>query len=117
MEKVSSNGMQIALDDLGDKAAPAVILIPGLGMPRWMWPESFLSTLVRAGYRLVSIDNSGNSIADIAMMCGFRDPLYFSKMFKKKYGMAPSHYCKAKRGPEDLSELTSDSVKVMLEDA
>ena len=57
MEKVSSNGMQIALDDLGDKAAPAVILIPGLGMPRWMWPESFLSTLVRAGYRLVCIDN------------------------------------------------------------
>ena len=57
MQKVQSNGMQIALDDLGDKAAPAVMLIPGLGMARWMWPESFLDTLLRGGYRLICIDN------------------------------------------------------------
>ncbi len=32
------------------------------------------------------------SVGDVASMCGFRDPLYFSKMFKKKFGVAPSRY-------------------------
>lgn len=33
-----------------------------------------------------------NSIAEISQLCGFREPLYFSRMFKKKYGVAPSYY-------------------------
>ena len=65
---------------------------------------------------LVSIDNSGNSIADIAMMCGFRDPLYFSKMFKKKYGVAPSYYIRSKSEDHSPSRPSEDSIKVMLED-
>ena len=32
------------------------------------------------------------TIADIAALCGFHDPLYFSKMFRKKYGTAPRDY-------------------------
>ncbi len=32
------------------------------------------------------------AIGDIAPMCGFSDPLYFSKMFKKRYGVAPRYY-------------------------
>ncbi len=31
-------------------------------------------------------------VADVARQCGFREPLYFSKMFKKKFGMSPSYY-------------------------
>ncbi len=32
------------------------------------------------------------SVADVARACGFREPLYFSKMFKKRFGVSPSHY-------------------------
>ena len=32
------------------------------------------------------------AISDIAPMCGFHDPLYFSKMFRKRYGIAPRYY-------------------------
>jgi AraC-like DNA-binding protein/quercetin dioxygenase-like cupin family protein len=32
------------------------------------------------------------SIEQIAMSVGFNDPLYFSKQFKRWYGMSPSHY-------------------------
>lgn len=35
---------------------------------------------------------SGASIADVARSCGFREPLYFSKMFKKRFGISPSGY-------------------------
>ncbi len=42
--------------------------------------------------------NCSDTVADIAVMCGFRDPLYFSRMFKKKYGISPSHYVRMKQG-------------------
>ena len=41
--------------------------------------------------------NCSDKMADIALMCGFRDPLYFSRMFKKKYGVSPSHYVRARQ--------------------
>ena len=34
------------------------------------------------------------SIREIAVSCGFRDPLYFSRVFKKKYNIAPTEYRK-----------------------
>ena len=65
---------------------------------------------------LVNNDNNGSTIADIALMCGLHDPLYFSKMFKKKYGIAPSYYLKSKRSGSGTPTEDADSVKVMLAD-
>jgi AraC-like DNA-binding protein len=36
----------------------------------------------------------GNSIADVAELCGFDDALYFSRVFKKFYGCSPSNFSK-----------------------
>lgn len=33
-----------------------------------------------------------NNISELAWKCGFRDPLYFSRLFKKKYGIPPRSY-------------------------
>lgn len=53
----------------------------------------------------------GNNISEIAHLCGFKEPLYFSRLFKKKYGVSPSYYV-----PEDRAERTtdSDSMKIMI---
>ena len=53
--------------------------------------------------------NSG-SMADVSQMCGFREPLYFSRMFKKKFGVAPSFYAQSRR---EKAGMDADSVKVM----
>ena len=34
----------------------------------------------------------GGSIAETARLCGFREPLYFSRVFKKRFGVSPSRY-------------------------
>ncbi len=34
------------------------------------------------------------SVTQIAEACGFAEPLYFSRVFKKYYGVAPSYYLK-----------------------
>ena len=45
-----------------------------------------------------------DTVSDIAAMCGFRDPLYFSHMFKKKYGMSPSLYAASRTAPSEAGD-------------
>ena len=41
------------------------------------------------------IDNGDyDTISEIAASVGYSDPLYFSRAFKKKYGISPSQYSK-----------------------
>ena len=41
---------------------------------------------------LLSAIPADGSVADVARACGFHDPLYFSRMFKKHFGISPSRY-------------------------
>jgi len=71
--------------------------------------------LKMAAELLVSDANAGaRTIADIAPLCGFRDPLYFSRMFKKKYGTAPRYFLESRpRGA--MPRQDSDRMKVRLD--
>lgn len=40
------------------------------------------------------IDEGNKSVTEIASKCGFSDPLYFSKCFKRKMGKSPTEYIK-----------------------
>ena len=59
---------------------------------------------------------TGVSVTDVARMCGFREPLYFSRMFKKKYGVAPSFYVQSRQGTDNAPILNSDLMKVLPEE-
>ena len=53
------------------------------------------------------------NVSEVSRLCGFREPLYFSRMFKKKYGMSPTAYSRA--ASVQLRELPdADSMKIML---
>lgn len=77
-------------------------------------PHHFLSDLrlqVSAQY-LASNRPESRNVSEIARLCGFREPLYFSRMFKKKYGMSPTAYSRAAQHPKNIPG--SDSMKIML---
>lgn len=60
--------------------------------------------LENAASTLASFCGRGN-ISETAMMCGFSDSLYFSRLFKKRYGVSPRSYLAetaAPAGPDDL---------------
>jgi len=82
-------------------------------------PHQYLTNkrLQIAAEALLNAAGSGSSVADIALMCGFRDPLYFSRLFKKQYGTSPSQYSKARlAGESGARPADPDSVKLRLDD-
>ena len=57
MPSVDANGLKFEYESFGDPAAPAIVLIMGLGMQMIMWPEQLCDELVGHGFRVVRFDN------------------------------------------------------------
>lgn len=54
----------------------------------------------KAEMMLSAMWGSDYSIAEISALCGFDDALYFSRVFKKHYGCAPSEFAKSRKQAE-----------------
>lgn len=75
-------------------------------------PHRYLTNLrLQAAADLLCSGNDCGSMTEVARMCGFRDPLYFSRLFKKKYQASPSAYCALKR--EEQQRRDGDGMKVI----
>lgn len=60
-------------------------------------PHKYLNSLrLQSAASMLRSDYSTSSIAEVANLCGFRNPLYFSRMFKKTYHVSPSEYAQQK---------------------
>lgn len=59
-----------------------------------MSPLEYMTNLrMKSAERLLTtMWTNGYTISEIAQMCGFDDPLYFSRVFKKYYGCSPSKF-------------------------
>ena len=58
--------------------------------------KSYINKL-RLQYSYELIENSNQSVADIALLCGYSDSLYFSKVFKKARGLTHTQYIKERK--------------------
>lgn len=50
--------------------------------------------LVKLNKAKKMLQNTANSVSEVAYACGFDDPSYFSRVFKKEFGISPSQYQK-----------------------
>jgi len=71
--------------------------------------------LQAAANMLCSLHNSAG-IAEVAQLCGFRNPLYFSRLFKNRYGVSPKEYHRHTMEDTLLRSQDSDSQKILLND-
>ena len=62
-------------------------------------PLEYMTSLrMKNAERLLSTDwTNGCAIAEIAQMCGYENPLYFSRVFRKHYGCSPTQYLNQQR--------------------
>jgi pimeloyl-ACP methyl ester carboxylesterase len=57
IQTVDAKGTKIAYELYGDKTAPVILLIHGLGMPMTAWPMSMIESLVQKGFCVLIMDN------------------------------------------------------------
>ncbi len=70
-----------------------------------MTPRQYLTDKrLENAARSLNIFGSGANISEIARLSGFSEPLYFSRLFKKKYGVSPKNYT-----PDNLDPPFKDS--------
>ncbi len=63
----------------------------GVSVKSWLDDER----MARAEWLLKQSDGT---LREIALICGFRDPLYFSRAFARRHGMPPGRWRAAQRG-------------------
>lgn len=59
-----------------------------------MTPKEYLLTMRLSHAKSIIESGDYDSISEVAMSVGYTDPLYFSKAFKKAYGISPSEIYK-----------------------
>ena len=57
-------------------------------------PQKYILNKRLSQAKIIIDSNDFDSISEIATLIGYNDPLYFSRAFKKKYGISPAHYAK-----------------------
>jgi pimeloyl-ACP methyl ester carboxylesterase len=57
MPQVRANGINLEYETFGDRGAPPLVLIMGLGGQLLLWPEEFCRALADAGHYVVRFDN------------------------------------------------------------
>ena len=57
LKKVPANGIEIAYETFGDRGAPPVLLVMGLGTQMLAWPDELCEDLVERGHYVVRFDN------------------------------------------------------------
>ena len=62
--------------------------------------ELTATRLDRASDVLSDSQAAGKSVGEIAFQCGFLDPGYFSRAFRKRFGRSPSEWRVGMMGPQ-----------------
>lgn len=102
--KVRVNGIEIHYQDMGDEQAEPVLLVMGLACQLTAWPESLLSQLLTAGYRVIIFDNRDIGLSsEIPARLKSAPPLAFLK-FKLGLNVA---------APYSLFHMAEDAVGLL----
>ena len=83
---------QLSLDELAQKSGYSKSRVSHIfAEVMYTTPVKYQSEIrLRAAGEMLSATTL--SVTEIALSCGFSDPLYFSRLFKKRYGISPSEY-------------------------
>jgi pimeloyl-ACP methyl ester carboxylesterase len=101
----STGPVDLFYEDLGDPAAPPVLLIMGLGAQLPMWPDGFCAQMVDAGYRVIRFDHRDSGLS--TKMHGLRaEQSVYRRIARYTLGR-PSQV------PYTLVDMTGDAVALL----
>jgi pimeloyl-ACP methyl ester carboxylesterase len=101
MPLIDANGIQLAYEVTGDRGAPPVLLIMGLGAQLTRWPEPFYRGLAESGFYVVRFDNRDVGLSTRIERAG--SPPLGQAALRAALGLPI-------RAPYDLSDLVADAL-------
>lgn len=104
MPTVAANGITLAYESAGSASAPAMVLVMGLGMPLVFWPDALVEGLVKAGFRVVRLDNRD---------CGLSSRVTEGPHVPIPAAMARSMMGLEVHAPYDLADMAADVTGLM----
>ncbi|MBK5913306.1 alpha/beta fold hydrolase [Rhodocyclus purpureus] len=98
--QVSVKQSHFEVEDHGPRHAPAVLLIPGLGLQLTYWPDEFVQPLLDAGYRVIRFDNRDAGLSKA--FDELRMPNFVWFMIRQQLGLPA-------RPPYTLQDMADDA--------
>ena len=104
MPHIKANGLDIFYDEFGDKDAPPLLLIMGLGTQMVAWPEDFCGDLASQGFRVIRFDNR-----DI----GLSQKIDGAPRYSVPFALAKAWLGWKVRSPYSLDDMAADAVGLL----
>ncbi len=105
MPLVKANGVEIEVEEFGNKSDPAVLLIMGLSAQLTLWPMAFIDDLVAKGFRVIRFDNR-----DI----GLSQKMHEARALSPFFFIAAARLFGAQRlAPYTLHDMAADAAGVL----
>jgi pimeloyl-ACP methyl ester carboxylesterase len=104
MAQVTANGIQIEYDEHGDKNAPPLLLVMGLGAQMTLWPQELVDALVQRGFRVIRYDNRDIGLSH--KMEGAKSPGIVKMMLLSRFGLKP-------KVPYTLADMADDGIGLL----
>jgi pimeloyl-ACP methyl ester carboxylesterase len=101
MPNLRCNGLDIEYESLGDPAAPAIVLIMGLGMQLVAWPDALCARLVERGFRVIRFDNRDAGLS--GRVAGAKHPNLVWAMLAARLRLRL-------RAPYGLNDMANDTI-------
>lgn len=98
--------LELAYEDWGDPADPALLLIMGFGAQLLLWPEGFCEALVRRGLRVIRFDNRDVGQSSRLNWPGGRPPSLWPVLGRAQLG-------KPSAVPYRLEAMAADAVGLL----
>jgi pimeloyl-ACP methyl ester carboxylesterase len=98
--------LELAYEDWGDPADPALLLIMGFGAQLLLWPEGFCEALVRRGLRVIRFDNRDVGQSSRLSWPGGRPPSLWPVLGRAQLG-------KTSAVPYRLEAMAADAVGLL----
>jgi pimeloyl-ACP methyl ester carboxylesterase len=106
MPRAAVNGIELEYETFGNRAAPPLVLVMGLGAQMILWEEDFCEQLAGAGFFVVRFDNR-----DIGMSTQL-DALGIPNVFEAMQAASAGRPVSA---PYTLADMADDTVALMTE--
>jgi pimeloyl-ACP methyl ester carboxylesterase len=103
--RVRANGIAIEVEDTGPAGdRPPVLLLMGMGMQLTAWPDTFVDALVRAGHRVIRMDNRDVGLSERLDHLGVPNLMW--EGMKLRLGLPV-------RSPYSLADMAADGLGVL----